>query len=210
MSSQHNEVAYGGKELDAIGIGIGLGEQDGVVRLGETLTPNIAYRDAQLHPELAFIRGERLLAAFVQVAAVAAENGGVALVVPAGSRFYVVLEAASFEAGSAGIAHRLQIQSDTTINATFATTQRGPARDTRWPTLNSQADLRSGTDPSAAVGTTFEQVRPVGTETQSFKHLPYVIMPGFGVILLQVGVNIITTANFKWRERQLLPRELRT
>jgi len=207
MSNLHNELKYIGNETSGIAIALGAGETDeGVSRLGETLTPVI---DIRQYPEYAFLRGERLCAQLRQQGGVAAEFSSVALVVPAASSFIAIVETVSIDQGVAGALVLLQIASDAQVLATLATTGKGSTRDRRWPTFNGRADILSGSDPALSIGISIEERRKAAAETIDFVHLPIVLTPGTAVVAVHGTLNTAINVNLKWRERQLISREFR-
>jgi hypothetical protein len=201
----HNEIHYGVQFTQAIAKAVGLGDEEGVIRLAETLTPII---DVWSRPEWAFLIGDRLCAVFRNEGAVAGEFSAAALVNPAASGILVVCDAASFDHAGVGTVCQLQMQTEAAIAATLLTSAKGNVRDRRGA-VNSGANILSGSDASSGIGVSLEERRSPGNETIDFKALPVILPPGFGLIQVLILVNTGCAFNFVWRERKLLPGELR-
>lgn len=131
MGQQHNELRRG-EVSRALKNALGDTRQGGLERYGETLTPAI---DLWGRPEWAFLRDEHLWGFSQTVAAVVGEQGGVAVVNPAGSNRIVVVEGATGQSVVANIALQLALTTEAVITATYALFAGGglamPNRDTR-------------------------------------------------------------------------------
>lgn len=201
----HNGIKYAGQELEAFAIAAGVSrEQSGVERLSESWTPVI---DSFIRPELAFLRGERLGAIAMFVAAVPAEFSIIAFGNDSQSRSLVVIEAAAV--GQSGQVVQLESVLDSTIAATLSAAGfAASGRDRRFVPAAGRAFVRSGSDLGNTFGIFLERAISVAGGFVDFKNLPVILRPGDDVIFVGQTVNTAMSVNLKWRERQALPGEL--
>ena len=205
MGQVHNGLERAGHLTQALKDALNAADSEGgLERFGETMTPTINLWDL---PEWAFLRGERLCADTRLVAAIAAEVGVSALINPAGSQVLAIVEAAAIDiavvmTGSIGFAN------EGTIVATLGPPSAGDVRDLRWiPTNSTRCGIAVGTDP-AQVGSLIEQRRSSGAGVIDFQCFPFVLAPGFGLIVQGQTVNQAFNVNYKWRERPVFSGEL--
>lgn len=198
MSNLHNEFKYGVQLLRAFRLGTGMGEGDGVVRLGETLTPIVNFED---HPEWRTLGDEHLGWGFGQSAiGGAGVRSQVALVMPSGCGVAAIVEG---------------LVSDT-ANWQVAVLAPAPISGVGgWTTsaLQGQRDLRDL--PSALKGRVMENhtvaasgVTVVGV--LAIAHLwPWaaVLGPNESLIIRGPTDNVAFNGSIIWRERRLLPGE---
>jgi len=205
----HNAIKAAGQFLKAIGISVGLGaEEEGVSRLGETLTP--IFNPWEL-PETAYLRGERLEAGVFDVTGGAATIPEVLLFNPVGSRLL-------------GVVTRLHWTWITTLGAFFTYRLfRGVALPGGFVALNSgPVDTRSGqliaapaaglvlaqaANAARAGGLEFDSwTVPVNIGVEDLE--PVILSPGTG---LSFGSQVVGVQRFiggiRWRERVMLPGE---
>jgi hypothetical protein len=203
----HNQLSHGAELQNGIAAAVGLPrELEGVVRLGETLEPNI---DPWSQPEWAFLRGERLGAIPLFSAAVAAEFSIIAFGNAAGSGNLVVVDGVSFNAQTAGTVVRLEVAADTLVSGTLSGQAfAASGRDRRFGATAGRAFLRSGSDPSNTFGVALEHRSNAANEFSDFMSLPCVLKPGDDLLVIVQTVNIGVTASFKWRERKAFTGEL--
>lgn len=209
----HNQLSHGAELQNGIATAVGLSrELEGVVRLGETLEPNI---DPWSQPEWAFLRGERLGATKLFAAAVAAEFGIIGIGNPAGSGNIVVVEDVSIGAGVAAITAQLEVVAHSVITGTVVTTTgMASGRDRRWGSTAGRTFQVSGTDISNSFGIPLEQqvaviVPAAGAQWNRFTvGVPCILRPGDDLIIVGQTVNISLAGNMKWRERKAFTAEL--
>lgn len=205
----HNQLSHGAELQNGIATAVGLSrELEGVVRLGETLEPNI---DPWSQPEWAFLRGERLAAVKSFSAAVAAEFSIVGIGNPSGSGNVVVVEAASGASLVAAQTVQLEVVAHSVITGTVVTTTAvATGRDRRWGSTTGRTFIVSGTDPTNTFGVALEQqgVPLTGVEFANFKCLPVILRPGDDLIAIGQIVNTALAMNWKWRERKAFNGEL--
>lgn len=190
-------------------IGDQKGGDAGLERYGETLQPTI---DLWSLPEWSTIRQERLSAVRSFQGAIAAEFGGVAIGNPVGSNAIVVVEAVTFQAGTA-MSVFLEVLADTVISGTLAVVVvPGSQRDRRFGGGNpGRAFIRSGTDPTNTFGAQLEVATATltGTELgQARVAVPIILQPGDDLLVIGQTVNVSMNVCFKWRERAAFPGEL--
>jgi hypothetical protein len=203
----HNAIHYGVSQIQAIAKAMGLGDEEGVTRLGETLTPTVNLWEYPARPDWAFLFGEKLCGIFRTEGATAGEFSAVALLNPTNSGYLGILDKASFDQSGTNLA-QLQYASEAQV-ATLGTSAKGNVLDRRWASTVSFFSVLSGSDASSGIGSSLEQRRSPGNATIDFNCLPLVLPPGFAAVVVLILVNTGLTVNFVWRERKLLPGELR-
>ena len=204
----HNQLSHGAELQNGIASAVGLSrELEGVVRLGETLEPNI---DPWSQPEWAFLRGERLGCARGAAVAVAAEFPYCCFGNAAGSGNIVVVEQITVQSGTAQSC-RLEVAADTLVSGTLsAQAFFGSARDRRFGSTTGRSFFRTGTDPASTLG-------GVPTETIIINNtsyvpfvvsVPFILKPGDDLLIIGLTVNTTLDVNWKWRERKAFTGEL--
>lgn len=204
----HNAIKYGTDLLRSYSRAIGLAEdEEGAVRLGETITPVINVWD---RAEWAFLRGETLWAVMLTVTGVAAEQAMAGIVNPTGSRLIVVVEAAGVRLSVAGAAF-CNILTQTTIETKQDTTGAGQVRDRRISTSTRiRTTLGSAAGALVSSSASMEDIRHNdGSEAHTnLICLPVVLQPGFGFIV-EANTNATSLGvNYRGRVRPALPGEL--
>lgn len=209
MGSVHNELrrSFLGSALTrAVGDTKGVA---GLERFGETLTPVI---DLWAEPSWAYLRKEWLACGYLSQSAVAGEYSGVALVNPAGSGTILTVEAALVHCLTAQYFYLARLP-EASITATYGGGGgRGIARDSRAAPIASvgRAVMWSGTDAARLTVTLSQDVVVTVANVTSYMGLgfPFVLSPGFGLVVEGGAVNITILGGFRWRERLALPGEL--
>lgn len=202
MPPIHNAIKYGTDLLRSYSRAVGLGEEEeGTVRLGETLTPTL---EIFTRPEWALLRGERLATGG---AALAAPGAGlinqIQLFNPATSRRIAVVR---WEAGSSATAV-YEIRT-TQVLLTLDSGIWKVVRDSR--AVNPVAVIFFDNTAAAAVGTRRFQSPNVLANTP-YRYDPWwVLSPGFGLTISTGAQNQALTVNFEWYERPVMPGELFT
>lgn len=158
------------------------------------------------YPENWFLQLERLVGAFDDQPAVAAQRQHVGIWNPAGSGALLVVEQVRIHNASAGtLLYQVAMGLD---NGTNTTGQGGDFLDTR---LGSTGFLSTGQiwDLSAAsvIGREVERVQ-LAAATQVLVPGPWVLGPG-GFVCVRGGVvNMAINTSWRWRERAAAPGEL--
>jgi hypothetical protein len=174
-----------------------------IERVSETLQPTI---DMWSHPECEHLRGGKLWALGTEVGATAGEFSAVGLYVQATTNLIVVVQSIDYLGFGAAQRVELQLATGAAIGATLGTAVTELARDRRSGAPEVVA--RVGTDPVATLGTTVEFGFSSITEVQSFRNLPIVLTPGFGLIVTNTTVNTALLVNMSGSERVPRPGEL--
>lgn len=204
----HNSLIYSVELLRAYARALGLApEEEGVFRLGETLTPGV---DLWSRPEWNFSRGELLAGDRSTAGAVVGEGSMVAYVNPSTSRKLVVIDAlAATSTAAVGTGIAAGIATEAQITATLASAQALFALDRRWPSLLSTSLRYSGSDPTIPFNTRLEQRHTtVANEIEDFKLIvPYIIPPGHAIYVQTQLANADIVVMVRLRERVLLPGE---
>lgn len=213
MSSLHNALEQYPRLLQAFGPATGLLEtEEGIVRLGETLTPTIDIWNGRR--EWALLRGEQWYAKRISVAAGGAGTiAAVGLGNPAGSGIAAVLMAASF-AAAAGDQGSLYLYSYATATAQWgAGGFTGVPMDRRRVGLAaaSQCQVISGNTPVGipAGGFEVETQRNAALVTMPFHALPQMLYAGDAVVILNNTVATTIGVNLVWYERKCVVNEAR-
>jgi hypothetical protein len=203
----HNAIAYGTELQRAFYALVGLNEaEEGVVRLGETLTPVV---DAWREGEWNLLRGERLGATFRNAPAVASERSGVAIANPAGSKVLVIVDRVRCSAQVADVVVRVETVIDEELVSTIGLlfSQNGFLRDVRDGREIARAIIRYGSSVVGIPwGTTHEAMS--GRLDSVAISTPYILEPGRALVVLNSNVNQGVTVTFVWRERGVFPGEL--
>lgn len=209
MGSVHNELRSVSQLQKAYQRAFGLDQEAGVERLGETLTPIL---DLWSDPSWAYLRGEKLCAASLAFVAVAGEISAIALFNPAGSQMLLTVDAVNYRPIAAALTAYLARATQAAIEGTLTVTTVGEfARDTRWPIASPGVEcvgrVYGGSDP-AAIGSLIEFAEGAANTVQPFRSLPWVLSPGWGIVVQRAAISLDLTAHFYWRERRALPGEL--
>lgn len=205
MSSLHNQIKYGTSLLRAFSRAVGLGEdEEGTVRLGETLTPTF---DAWRLVDHAFLRGERIGAFANGQAAVAGEKAFIALCNPAGTRRITTVTSLLVRIEAAAI-FSIGMIADATISAAEDSNGRMASRDPR-NTLTLQTIFRRGAI-AGGLGLTALEIARTDPNVPWRVHcaVPCVLTPGFGLVVEHTVDNATIAASWQFTERQALPGEL--
>lgn len=201
----HNAIKYGTALAGAIGRLVGLGDdEEGTVRLGETLTPII---DPWRFPEADFLRRERLGAAQETRNPDAANFSFVGLLNPATSRMIVVVRQVIIPNANAAIANFFIARSRQTVTV-LANLALGRPRDTRYlipgGTVTQSGD---GVEAARTADADMIFVRIMIGDTHTLK-VDFVLHPGASLIVQPDAINTSVRASFVYHERQAFPGEL--
>lgn len=205
--SIHNQITHGAL-LKAYQKLVGLDRnEDGVQRLGETLTPII---DLWSQPEFNLHRGDQLMGGVVDATSAAGTLSELLLLNPTGSNVLAVTIRLRMEVTtSASIAYARLNQG--TLPAGFVANNSGPV-DFRDPKLiatsSSRCILAQAANAAIDGGIEFDRMLPLASTPVEDRD-PIIIPPGQGFILrlTTVGANRLI-ASARWRERTPLPGEL--
>lgn len=177
----------------------------GLERYGETLTPTLDLWDL---PEWAYLRREVLFGWEGSPAAVAGEFSGAALVNPAGSGTIVVVERIHAHAG-ATFATYLSYVTEAVVTATFAAGALPVLRDSRNLNVPGRARFFTGSDPGFLATRQLENIFVAANTLTPFSTgLPFVLTPGYGLVVQAGAVNNAFAVSFGYRERTAFPGEL--
>lgn len=205
MSSLHNQIHYGTNFLVALRKIAGLGDEDGVSRLGETLTPII---DMWALPESQLLRGDMPSAGSFDVTAVAGEFAQALLYNPQNSGVLVVVERINVWKPAAVIDVFMRLYRGASP-AGFVTNNSAPI-DTRSPQATAAAGTIALVMQDSVVGAigdvNFDRLRGPADTIVSVPR-PIILAPGTGVALNEVAQAGRILGSFYWRERRMLPRE---
>lgn len=148
-------------------------------------------------PEWSFAGGEFLWSTFASPAAVALEQGSLALLNPAGSGMISVVRAVALLA-AAQIVQVLWVNSDVAANPGYASQTTVSPRDSRW--LGGALGLTGAAATRALSGTlTAGEVTTLGglqfdrlenISNGSFVDRTYIIRPGYSLVLLMANANV--------------------
>jgi hypothetical protein len=204
MSNLHNAIRRAGGLLTAFQDFIGLEQDAGVERLGETLTPVL---DLWAHPEAAYLREEKLVGYSIASAAVAGELSAAALVNPTSSGKLIVVERVTTRQGGVASVF-LASATEAVIAATLALVGNGEVADTRW-TRTTTGVFYTGSDPAVVSLNSVDRILSIANEDVAFPiGLPFILSPGFGLLANDTAANTILYSNWRWRERRAFPGEL--
>lgn len=204
----HNAIKYAGLLQRAAGIAAGMaGEEAGLERLGETLSPNI---DLWSQPEWAFLRGERLGAVRRNVPLVAAQIAAVALCNPLTNKTLIVKVLAASALSSAGAQLSLNMLTDAAAAGVMSASQQGFLRDRRgYPGGVAQTLIRYGNYDPALPPTQqeIEVQQKAALDTAPLFAFPIILPPGQAVSIASSIVAQAIYVNWVWTERVMLPGE---
>jgi hypothetical protein len=197
MPPIHNAIKYGTDLLRAYSRFIGLGEdEEGTVRLGETLTPIL---DLWRHPDADILRRAYRCGQMAGVAAVAASIAKVQVFMPSTARAIAIIEHISLGSGTAQL---LYLRSSTSIAGW--TLSGGLTDFDRRSDRNSSIcqiyTLNDATTPGFSMN---GNLRPANDHIE-FDHPGLVLSPGQGVIGLCNVVNTNLQFSVRIVERPLL------
>lgn len=146
-------------------------------------------------PEWGFLKGERLAARWVSVAAVAAQFGAVQLYLPPASREVVTIQRITFlNANSVSLAEATVIDGGL-VGWVGTATQ---VRDFRWPA--SATALVISTTTNVAQPSNFGVLAQAATSQAEIVE-PIIITPGQSLMIYANVVNQALAMNIYWRER---------
>jgi len=204
----HNALSRAGAIQSGLRAAVGMKEaEDGVERLGETLTPVI---DLWSREEWAVLRNSRLCGLHVVQAAVAVQFSMAALRNPVDSNRLLIVQRIGFDAG-ADMTCFLEMATVAEVDATLGTLTTGSVRDRRRSSsFFSVARVATGSDLLNSVNAGAFVIDRMATTTDHFFRiaLPVILPPGQAVNIVGTTVNTALVAIFAWEERALLPGEL--
>lgn len=206
MLSLHNALKKNGDLLSGFLDIMGEDSPDvAVERLGETLTPIL---DPYRNVEWATLRNECLFSDFTQNAAVVGELTMFGIGLPTTSQLIMVID--SLQVRGSGFAQMI-LTTRALVAATLAAAGGPKGRDFRSSFLDINRRVRgveewSGSDPAAFGGFQEEQAI-AATNYISFTTLPYVISPGFVLLVQGNTVNTSLQVQFTGRVRPSLITE---
>lgn len=153
-------------------------------------------------PEWKFLGGERLCGGRMTDGNVAAQYSHVGLRNPAGSGMLVVVQKIliGFAANGAMYVALRAISTADNIYATYT-------RDSRWPGLLGSAKIIDHTT-AVAQGTPYAYIRGLANTTAQLTD-PYVLHPGYDLLVRNAAVNVQVDCSFMWTERGFEPNETR-
>jgi hypothetical protein len=214
VAQEHNAIKFGTDLIRAAGVQVGVDDTaEGVVRLGETLTPTFDVYD---RPESAFLRTERLCSAVNVITAAAGTIAAVHFLNPGTSRFLAVIESIMVATDTGG---RMQLWVHHPIAGISVINQIG-FRDLRLnaPLIPICQQLRSNSlaalGPGQLIAERFFGATNLNQNVE-FVARPIVVPPDLpqGIGSLVIGHTTVTTptimVTITWRERLAYPRELR-
>jgi hypothetical protein len=205
----HNAIKAAGQLLKAIGISVGLGsEEEGVSRLGETLTPIV---NPWERPDGSFLRRERLAAGSFAIVSAAGTRCEALLYNPPGTTLVTMKRLRFSSALAAVAAFNYRLFRGAAPPAGFVDANTGPL-DTRDPQLiaarATTARVMQAANAAADGGIVFDNVNPQAANVIIVDEAPVILAPGTGFIL-ELGANGANTVvgGFRWLERVMLPGE---
>lgn len=204
----HNELGQMPELLRAYVVSAGLKEnEEGVARLGETLTPVM---DIWSRPEWALLRGETPWAARTFVAAGGAgNNAGAAICNPANSGIVIVVEAAVANAGAAAQQLSINLYTDAAVLAVLGTNFAASTRDRRRQSF-AQTICRSGTPAGVLAGGTSLEVRThAASEQVQLISLPVMLYANMALAVFNNTANAALDASWRGYERKCVLNEAR-
>jgi hypothetical protein len=206
---EHNAVKSGGLLTRAIGIAVGIGpEEDGVTRVGETLTPIFNPFERM---ETAFLFRERICGGPFAIVSGVGTRCEALLYNPPGNALVTLTRLRYSSNAGAVAAFNYRIFRGAAPPAGFVDVNSGPL-DTRDPQLiaanASRARVMQAANAAADGGLPFDQVNPQAANTIMTDFDLIVLAPATGFIL-ELGANGVNTVvgGFRWRERLMLPGE---
>lgn len=198
MSNLHNEIKYGVARLNAFRTGLGMGEGEGVMRLGETLTPVVALED---RIEWLPIANEHIgWGTGIVGAGGAGLRSMVALAVPQGSGIVAILE--SFLPQITPVQVRVIAPAPVSGIGGWATSANQGQRDLRDPANALRARVLTN-NTVGATGILVAAEYAIGI----LYHQQAVIGPNNAIIFSANADNLALSQIITWRERRLLPGE---
>lgn len=177
--------------------------EDGVGRLGETLTPTI---NPWERPEWAVLQGELLATGGIALGAPGAGLiAQIQLFNPLASRRLIT---ARFEAGGGALAV-FEIRTAAIALPLDSGIWKG-CRDSRAQPDSPVGEIWYDNTAAAAVGTRRLQSPNVLASTPYREYRWWILHPGRGLAVNTGALNQALTVNFEWRERLALPGEVAT
>jgi len=182
-----------GEQL-ATGVGA---EEDGVVRLGETLDPMV---DIWSQPDWAFLRGERLWSGSLTVAAAAGLLNRVGIANPTTNQLIRV----DYMEASCTLSDNISLRNGV---STFVGTSLCEVRDSRWGPGVGLASRLISFDTNALQGGSELRKLPSPAGLMTRFEGPFLIAPGTMFYLVHVTANVGLTFNAAGAIRVMLPSE---
>lgn len=155
-------------------------------------------------PEWEFLKGEVLRSCGVRAGPDAANQSGIFLMNPVGSRALLIVDRID---ASTLTANGIQVQDGAATVFTPVTAWR---RDTRWAVQQGIGAVHITTGAIATAtgtGVIAQLATPAGTPVSALA-LPYVLGPGRYIVVNSISNNITLDATIYWRERVAQPAEL--
>lgn len=212
--SLHNKLEQYPQLLKGFNVATGLLEnEEGVIRLGETLTPTIDLFNGRR--EWALLRGEQWYARRTFIAAGGAgTNAAIGLGNPANSGFAACLVAASVTPAAGNQACSLYAYSYATAAAQWgAAAAKGIPMDRRRQTLvaGSICDILNGNTPVGipAGGFDLDYRLKAALDTIDFVALPQMLYAGDAIMVVANTVVTAINVNLVWYERKCVVNEAR-
>lgn len=205
MSHIHNALHRTTQLQRGFALAFGLENDQGVERLGETLTPVV---DLWREPEWAALRGVLLGARMRSAAAIAGELGFVTLSNPAGSDIIVTVDAVKIRNDGADAAFTVGELADSVAAAEEVSNARGSSRDARIGTVTRAINRIGGS--AAGLGLSAAEAFRVTSLVEKFAGIavPCVLTPGRAIAVECATANLTFSAGFRWTERPLISGEL--
>jgi hypothetical protein len=204
----HNALEQAPEILKAYLLAAGLNEnEEGVIRLGETLTPTL---DIWSQPEWALLRGETPWGFNrVVTAGGAGTMAGVAVCNPASSGIVVVVQKVTTSNMAAGQIHVMMIGTDAALLLQFGNTEQVKTRDRRRSTRG-QALVRYGnTIVGLFAGDEMEYQQRPANESATFVHLPVMLYANQGLLVQTNDDAAAITVAMSGYERKCILNEAR-
>lgn len=206
MGGIHNAIKYGTDILRAYSRAVGLGEEEeGTVRLGETLTPVM---DVWSLPEWAFLRGETLWADNNLIVAVAAEFGFGGVRNPTGSRRVVVVKelVVSTPGATIKVEYRRGVIDADGVDAT----DNVVTLDTRSPSTVVTVPLTLRGAHAVPIGSGPYYKQTATATADAVNNVPVILLPGQELRVYGGTVNVAFEFSAWGTVRFLQPGELGT
>lgn len=213
--SQHNELKQFPKLTQAYQLATGLAEnEEGVVRLGETMTPIVNIWD---QPEWALLRGEQHHARRLSQAATGAgRNTFVAIVNPTGSGIVVVVTGISAIPGAAGSQLSLLVSTGANVQASALATTFGTPVDRRLiggagivPVAQSIAQVIAG-DSAGLLGSVVEAEVQRNAALNPLSYMtPWILWANDAILVQTNTANESIALSYRWYERKCVTNEVR-
>lgn len=205
----HNAIP-GGLHTAALTAALGDTKGEGKVeRFGETIEPVINLWGL---PEWCYLRKEQLSGQNFNVGPIAAEYSYAGLQNPAGSGYLAVVEAVSALSLTAALMS-LTVLTSAEVTTAGLVAASSVARDTRWvgsatPATSGFLRAITGTH-TAQLGALIDQLYSSTTDFRPMTvGLPFVLGPGFSLMVFCGTLNVGLIMNMSWRSRLAFKNEL--